>query len=269
MDELNFANLEIFLATSFFTFLAIFFRYVILAALLDLFFSVFFKKEFVAKRISQKPRSNTTLKKELIWSGITSAIFAVTGVLMLVLWQNGYTKVYIIWEEFFWWYYPVSILLFLAIHETYYYWLHRWMHRPGIFQLVHKAHHESITPSPWTAFSFHPLEGILQALILPLFLLIFPIHYTAVVFLLLFMTLSSFINHLNVEIYPTGFEKNKIGKWIIGATHHTLHHTKFTANYGLYFTFWDKWMDTESPEYEAILKRFKHGKDKEEAKVTG
>ncbi|MGZ5247104.1 MAG: hypothetical protein ACXWV5_08645, partial [Flavitalea sp.] len=39
----------------------------------------------------------------------------------------------------------------------------------------------------------------------------------------------------------------------IGATHHSLHHKQFKFNYGLYFTFWDKWKKTESPDFE---KRF-------------
>ncbi|MBT32699.1 MAG: sterol desaturase [Thalassobius sp.] len=260
MNETNFSDPTIFLATTFFTFLAIFFRYVILAGILDLVFYVFLKDKFAIKKISTKPRGKKILVKELVWSGITSLIFAFTGVIMLILWQNGYTKVYIDLDAYPWWNYPLSICFFLLIHETYYYWLHRWMHKPAVFKLVHKAHHESITPSPWSAFSFHPLEGLLQAFVLPLFLLIYPMHYSAIVLLLVLMTVSSFINHLNIEIYPSGFEKNIIGKWLIGATHHTLHHTKFTANYGLYFTFWDKWMHTESAEYQAVLERFKKSK---------
>jgi sterol desaturase/sphingolipid hydroxylase (fatty acid hydroxylase superfamily) len=67
------------------------------------------------------------------------------------------------------------------------------------------------------------------------------------------MTVSAIINHAGVEVYPKKFYKHPIGKWLIGSTHHDLHHREFTANYGLYFTFWDKWMRTESSEYE---KRF-------------
>ena len=55
------------------------------------------------------------------------------------------------------------------IHETYYYWLHRWMHLPHIYKYVHKAHHESLTTTAWTSFSFHPIESFLQGL--PLFIL--------------------------------------------------------------------------------------------------
>jgi sterol desaturase/sphingolipid hydroxylase (fatty acid hydroxylase superfamily) len=29
-----------------------------------------------------------------------------------------------------------------------------------------------------------------------------------------------------------------------------MHHEQFNGNYGLYFTFWDKWMKTEIKDYE-------------------
>jgi Delta7-sterol 5-desaturase len=39
-------------------------------------------------------------------------------------------------------------------------------------------------------------------------------------------------------------------RWINTTTHHDLHHSGgFNHNYGLYFTWWDKWMGTEHPHY--------------------
>ncbi|WP_420149682.1 sterol desaturase family protein, partial [Spirosoma sp.] len=149
--------------------------------------------------------------------------------------------------------YPISIGLVLLIHETYYYWLHRWMHRPGVYAKVHKTHHDSLTTSPWTAFSFHPLESTLQAIIIPALLFVIPLHYSAVGLILIIMTLSGAINHLNMEIYPPGFDRHWLGRWLIGATHHSLHHSQYRYNYGLYFTFWDKWMNTESPDFRRIF----------------
>ena len=33
---------------------------------------------------------------------------------------------------------------------------------------------------------------------------------------------------------------------MISATHHSLHHTRFRCNYGLYFRAWDRWMGTDA-----------------------
>jgi Delta7-sterol 5-desaturase len=54
-------------------------------------------------------------------------------------------------------------------------------------------------------------------------------------------------------VYPKKFHKHILGRWLIGATHHSLHHKQFRYNYGLYFTFWDKWKRTESPLYEHLF----------------
>ncbi|HVK97181.1 MAG TPA: sterol desaturase family protein, partial [Flavisolibacter sp.] len=107
--------------------------------------------------------------------------------------------------------------------------------------------------SPWTAFSFHPLEGLLQAIFLPALLFLMPMHLYVLIFQLTFMTFSSVVNHLDIEIYPKKFNKHSVGKWLIGATHHSLHHKQFKYNYGLYFTFWDKWKKTESPAYHQLF----------------
>ncbi len=255
MQTFDFTELNTFLLTLLFTFLGIFFRYVLIALVFDGVFYGIYSNRLIHKKISLKPRKRLLIYKEIYWSAITSVIFAFSTVCMLIAWQKGFTMVYTDTAAYPLWYLVLSVSIFLMVHETYYYWLHRWMHHPKVFKWIHKVHHESVTPSVWTAFSFHPFEGILQALLLPLFLFFVPMHYSAIIFLLIFMTVSSFINHLNIEIYPNKLLKNRIGKWLIGATHHTLHHTEFKTNYGLYFTFWDHWMKTESPNYQKFLKR--------------
>lgn len=70
----------------------------------------------------------------------------------------------------------------------------------------------------------------------------------------LLMTLSSVINHLGIEIFPQRFRNSWPGKQLINATHHQYQHEEFFTNYGLYFTFWDRWMATESRIMESKRK---------------
>lgn len=98
------------------------------------------------------------------------------------------------------------------------------------------------------------MESLLQSVVLPIAVFVMPMHYSVLIVLLVIMTVSSVINHLNIEIFPAGFAENRFGKWLVGATHHALHHTQFRFNYGLYFTFWDKWMQTESPQFEKVFR---------------
>ncbi len=228
-------------------------RYLLIAGLFHAVFYVWFPQRWQQRKINTRAYKQGQFKKEVRWSMITALLFAVAGSLMLVLWQKGFTQVYTEVNDYPLWWLPLSLALALLLHETYYYWLHRWMHHPRVFKIVHKVHHDSNITSPWTAFSFHPLEGLLQAVFLPLLLLVLPMHLYVIIIQLTIMTFSSVINHLDIEVYPKNFHKNILGKWLIGATHHSLHHKQYKYNYGLYFTFWDKWKQTESPLYEQLF----------------
>ncbi|MBA2330109.1 MAG: sterol desaturase family protein [Flavisolibacter sp.] len=229
-------------------------RYFLIAGLFYCIFYLWFPAKWQQRKINARSYKKDQFKKEVKWSIITALLFAVAGSITAILWQQGYTKVYLDSTEYSWWWMPASLIIAMLIHETYYYWLHRWMHHPKVFKHVHKVHHDSNITSPWTAFSFHPWEGFFQAIFLPVLLLFLPMHLYILIIYLTIMTFSSVINHLDIEVYPKNFSNNFFGKWFIGATHHSLHHKQFKYNYGLYFTFWDKWKKTESPLYQQLFK---------------
>jgi sterol desaturase/sphingolipid hydroxylase (fatty acid hydroxylase superfamily) len=65
--------------------------------------------------------------------------------------------------------------------------------------------------------------------------------------------------HLGFELYPAGFNKHWLGKWLNTSVSHNMHHHYFRGNYGLYFTLWDRIMGTLSKnydkEYEEVMSR--------------
>jgi lathosterol oxidase len=260
MQTLSLGHPWVFLLTIIVVSVFVFFRYVLVAGSFHLFFYVFAKNRFAHRKINFRLRQPGQSWKEVKWSALTSLAFGVTGTLMLFAWQKGYTKIYNNITDYGYLYLLGSLFIALLLHETYYYWLHRWMHYPKIYRIVHKVHHDSIVTSPWTSFSFHPLESVLQAILVPVLVFILPLHYSVVILMLTLMTVSATINHLDIEIYPKGTAVNWFGKWFIGATHHSLHHTEFRTNYGLYFTFWDKWMRTESAKFQEKFREKTSGK---------
>jgi|SRR5690242_5367337 len=228
-------------------------RYFLIAGIFYLIFYCWLPEKCQQRKLNKRQYKPKQLQTEITWSLINGLIFSFSGAVALILWQKGFTKVYTNIHDYGWWYLPVSLVISMLLHETYYYWLHRWMHHPRVFKIVHKVHHDSNITSPFTAFSFHPLEGVLQAIFFPVVLLFLPMHYYIIIVQLVIMSLSSVINHLDIEIYPKNFNKNIFGKWLIGATHHSLHHKQFKYNYGLYFTFWDKIRKTESPLFNELF----------------
>ncbi len=233
--------------------LAIFLRYLFLAGLFYYFISKNEKESFKKRRLSLKVIHRAQLIYEIKYSFITSVIFAIGGTILIYYWQLGKTKVYIDLHQYSLLWIPLSMMMIFIIHETYYYWLHRWMHHRKVYKWIHKTHHESLNTTAWTSFSFHPTESVLQALPIYAFLFLIPTHLISLVLILIIMTVSSIINHLNSEIYPSSIQYHWLGKWVIGATHHHLHHSQFYTNYGLYFTFWDKWMGTESKDFKKLF----------------
>jgi len=200
------------------------------------------------------------VKREIWYSFQGAIIFAISGSIMLICWQKGFTRLYtaLTYWDLLW--IPMSFFLALFIHETYYYWLHRWMHRPKVLRHFHHIHHTSLYTSSFTSFSFHPIEAFLQAIFLPVLVLFLPMHFFVLLALLVTMSISAVINHAGVEVYASTAIQSPFARWLVGATHHDMHHLKYRCNYGLYFTFWDVWMHTEDAGFE---KRFLEHTSKE------
>jgi len=248
MNEIDFFDLSAILLLTFTLFLIIFIRFLIVSGAYHYTFFILFRKKFDKRILDHTPLKKKQLFKELYWSAISGLIFAFFAISIYLLWSLGFTAIYLDINAYPLWYIPIGVFVTLFIQDTYYYWIHRWMHKPSVYRYIHKIHHKSVHTSVFTAFSFHPLETVLQAIILPFIVLFLPLHFYAFLFTLLIMTISATINHAGVEIYPSGKYGKWFGKWVIGATHHDKHHRKFNYNFGLYFTFWDKLMGTESPK---------------------
>jgi sterol desaturase/sphingolipid hydroxylase (fatty acid hydroxylase superfamily) len=246
---LDFSQPATFALTTAFFFAVILGRYVLVSVLAHRFFYSWRAGRWRGRKIGKRAYPVAQFRREVLWSTLTTAIFALAGAATLVLWQEGYTKVYTEASEYPLWWMPISLALAMFLHEGAYYWMHRWMHRPGVYRLVHKVHHDSGIPSAFTAFSFHPIEGVLQALIFPIILVLVPMHPVVLVIYLTLMTVSALINHLDIEVYPKGFYRHPVGRWIIGATHHSMHHKQHRYHFGLFFTFWDHWAGTEHPKF--------------------
>lgn len=203
-----------------------------------------------ARRLTSLTPRPEIIRGEIRWSLISSIIYALPGAIVIEAWKSGGTALYTDVAEFGWIYLVASIVIYMFLHDTYFYWTHRLMHRPKLFRIFHKVHHDSRQPTPWAAFSFHPYEAIVGALLIPTLVFFIPIHVGAILFLLVLMTVCSVINHTGYEIFPVGWLKGLPGRHLISAAHHNLHHQRYTCNFALYFRFWDKLMGTDVMESE-------------------
>jgi Delta7-sterol 5-desaturase len=184
--------------------------------------------------------------REIRWSLLSAGIYGVPAGIVAWGWQNrGWTLIYDDVGAYPLWYLPVSVLLYLAAHDTWFYWTHRWMHTPRLFRIAHAVHHDSRPPTAWAAMSFHPWEALTGAIVIPALVFIIPVHVAALGVVLGVMTVMGVTNHMGWEIFPRVVVNGTLGKWLITATHHQRHHAEYRGNYGLYFRFWDRVCGTD------------------------
>ena len=228
--------------------------YAFIAGLFHVLFWFVMKKRLAHRKIQTELPKKGAVLAEIRYSLIAivaTALFSYGSVLAV---ESGYTKMYREVAQYGWGYWFFSLAMLFVLIDGYSYWTHRLMHHRLLFKYFHKVHHHSNRPTPWATFSVNVNEIIVNALFMPLVILVMPVHVnTSLVFALVSMV-KNVMNHLGYEIFPAGANKG-ILKWLVSPTYHEIHHLKFNYNYGAFFTWWDKWMGTEHAKYDETFEK--------------
>ena len=207
------------------------------------------RERYAAQRIQQRPRP-PQLQREIFWSVVSililSSLLTITWLTAEAGWSLGYFDI----GQYGWTYLAVSVAVMAVVHDTYYYWAHRFMHHPKVFRHVHKLHHTFTNPTPFASYAFHPLEAVVEVAWYAPLAFVLPVHPVAVAAYIVVLTVLNVISHLGYEFYSPG-----VARWFITSTHHNLHHARSKGHFMLYFNLWDRWMGTNMPEYEAAMRR--------------
>lgn len=228
-------------------------RYFFIAGGSFILFYVLIRRTRLLQKLQAQFPTLRAIGHEVLNSSLTIVIFALTATLVLFLVPDS-TRIYYDQEEFGKLYFYLSFPIMFILHDTYFYWIHRLMHLPQIFKHVHLVHHRSTNPTPFAAYSFHVLEGFLEAAILPIIAFSIPVHFDALVLFLLIQFIYNVYGHTGFELYPKWFSGTWIGKWINTSVAHNMHHKYFNGNYGLYFLFWDRLMGTLDDRYDEYFR---------------
>jgi sterol desaturase/sphingolipid hydroxylase (fatty acid hydroxylase superfamily) len=236
-------------------------RYFLFAGIAFMLCYVIFRKRFAPKKIQSNFPKNSDFMREIGFSFSSMLIF--TLIITPIYFSPSIRPISTIYtniSDLGWGYYVLAFPIMFFMHDTYFYWLHRWMHTPSMYKLVHLTHHKSMNPSPWAAYAFHPIEAILENGIAIVFYFTIPVHTTHVPIFFVFSILYNIYGHLGWELYPKGFNTTLIGRWVNTAVSHNQHHKFVKGNYGLYFLFWDRWMGTIRTDYDAAFDQLKNRK---------
>lgn len=218
---------------------------------------VIFKPLLVNRLIRKRPARkllHRQVAREVKNSFLTILIFIASYTLVNLALESAFGvkpfKTYGDINDYPVWMIPLSVVLFTIGLDTWFYWTHRFMHHPKFYRFFHMEHHRSHSPTPFTAYSFSPSEAVLVYLFVPVFQLIVPMHTYAFIISMLIQTSRNALAHCGYEVFPRGWTKNPVLNIFTTVTHHDLHHERSHGNYAFYFTFWDRLMGTEDPDYE-------------------
>ena len=170
----------------------------------------------------------------MFWS-LGSGVAQLTAFQVLIMWAmaNGYAPTITFAENPVW--FVLALLLLPVWSAFHFYWVHRLLHVPFLYNHVHSLHHRNVNVGPWSGLSMHPVEHLMYfgTVFVHFAIASHPVH---VIFHLMFYALYAVTTH-------TGFE----GLWFrnkkrvhLGMFHHQIHHRYFECNYGNLDVPWDK-----------------------------
>ncbi|AGF52517.1 slr0224 [Synechocystis sp. PCC 6803] len=218
-------------------FAIILFRYFLIAGGTYAFFYSPWGQSLLKNHLPINIPSSQSIRKDIKLSIISAIIFALAGAFILSSYGGKMNRLYVDPYQHGLWYLGISYVLILFLQDTYFYFTHRLFHHPRLFSLFHKGHHLSRYPTPLTSFAFDLPEAIVQSFFLIIVVSLIPLHFFTLLAILMTMTIWSVINHLGIDRLPLAFPHHWLGKYFIGTAHHSLHHLKYNANYGLYSSF--------------------------------
>ena len=174
----------------------------------------------------------------MFWS-LGSGVAQLTAFQVLIMWAmaNGYAPTITFAENPVW--FVLALLLLPVWSAFHFYWVHRLLHVPFLYNHVHSLHHRNVNVGPWSGLSMHPVEHLLyhSTLLIHFLVPLSPVH----------LVFGVIYNGPGAAMTHTGYENLLIKdkrRLALGTFYHQLHHRYYECNYGNQEMPWDRWFGT-------------------------
>ena len=146
------------------------------------------------------------------------------------------------WKTLVW---QIAVCLFFE--DFGHYWLHRWMHTPWAYKVIHRRHHEFDAPSSLSTSYAHPVEIVIQGIATFLGPIILRPHILTLFIWVNVRQLAACETHSG---YDFPFSPNNILPFFGGADLHDFHHRTYNGAYSSNFVWWDVLCGTDNGYFE-------------------
>lgn len=194
----------------------------------------------IGRRIDPQPLREGQLRYELGLSALSILIFGIGTVL-------PWTFLHVGWAGLAQDPGPLRIAAEMAVllvwNDVHFYANHRLLHT-RLLRRFHGQHHRSLVTTPFSTYSFHPVEAALLGNVILLPMLLHDFSFAALLSLPVMSLLLNNLGHSNYDFAPWAGHDH----WLSASRRHRLHHVRYHGNYGFLFNFMDGWFRTRLPD---------------------
>jgi Delta7-sterol 5-desaturase len=184
--------------------------------------------------VDSRPLRDGQIAKEIRRSLVSIAIFGGYGVLIVEAFRAGLVNV--AWEPS-WLQTAIDIGILFLWNEVHFFACHRLLHTRWLYRNVHRIHHESVIPTPFSTYSFHWIESFLLGSVMITAMLLRTFSIWALLALPVFSILFNTIGHWNYNLLSGTGQRS-------ASVEHGRHHRRVAGNYGFYLPFLDRLFQT-------------------------
>lgn len=186
----------------------------------------------IGRVLDPRPLAPGQLRREFMQSGMSILIFGLGMIFPWGLLQLGWAHLdpdasagRIVLE----------ILALLVWNDVHFWINHRLLHTRWL-RRFHLPHHRSVVTTPFSTYSFHPIEALMLGNVILLPMVVHDFSFWSLLSVPLFSLFFNCVGHANYDFFP----RVSYAHWFAASRRHHLHHVCYNGNYGFQFTFMDR-----------------------------
>ena len=188
-------------------------------------------------QLDPRPLNSGQLRREIGLSIISILIFGIGSLIPWYLLKTGYAELAL---NCSWWQIMIEVIALIIWNEIHFY-INHWLLHTRWLKRFHMPHHRSVVATPWSTYSFHPIEAMMLGNVMIPPMLLHDFNVWSLLMLPVFSIVFNNIGHSNYDFLPDA-ERDRW--WLNAARRHHLHHACFHGNYGFMFPFMDRLFGT-------------------------